>query len=297
MFKKNLVKSPLVTRKGFLVLLLFLAFAPGIAMAAEPVAMVTDVKGAVRLKLNQQTKPLAVLTYLAPDAEIELDKGAHVVMTYFSQATEYTFKGPARIAIQVDSAKAITGTGELRKLDNEKSATVKKFIQTARVTQATMAMRSLPTIKPNLQSPLNSKISSSNPTFRWKAIEDTAKYQLILTDNLGAVVYDTSVETNSWQIPGASTLKRGIPYAWKVTAMMKSGENYSSNQSNFTIAHEDEIKNIEARRPAADASFSDRVVYAVYLETEGFYEAALGRWQELSKERPDDANLRKRGKQ
>lgn len=297
MFKKNLVKSPLAIRNFFIALLLFLAFAPGLVMAAEPVAMVTDVKGTAKLKLNSQTKPLAVLTYLAPDSEIELDKGAHVVMTYFAQSAEYTFRGPAKIAIQTDSAKAITGTGELRKLDNEKSAPVKKFAQTTRVTQATIAMRSLPTIKPNLQSPLDSKISSTNPTFKWKAIEDTAKYQLILTDNLGTVVYDTSIETNSWQIPRTSALKRGTPYSWKVIATMKSGESYSSNQSSFTIAHENEIKGIEARRPAVDASFSDRVLYAVYLETEGFYEAALSRWQELSMERPDDANLRKRGKQ
>lgn len=295
MFKNHLLKS-LTGRKDFWSLLLLLTFIPGLAMAAEPVAMVTDVKGAARLKQNSQTKSLAVLTYLAPDSEIELDKGAHVVMTYFSQSAEYTFKGPARIAIQTDSAKAITGTGEVRKLDNEKSAPVKKFIHTARVTQATIAMRSLPTIKPHLQSPLNSKISSVTPTFRWKAIEDTLKYQLTLTNSIDAVPYDVSIETNSWQVPGASALKRGIPYSWKVTAIMKSGESYSSNQSSFTIAHENEIKGIEARRPAADASFSDRVVYAVYLETEGFYDAARGQWQELSKERPDDANLRKRGR-
>ncbi|OGQ85462.1 MAG: hypothetical protein A2512_00470 [Deltaproteobacteria bacterium RIFOXYD12_FULL_56_24] len=295
MFKNHLLKS-LPGRKDFWSLLLLLTFIPGLAMAAEPVAMVTDVKGAARLKQNSQTKSLAVLTYLAPDSEIELDKGAHVVMTYFSQSAEYTFKGPAHIAIQTDSAKAITGTGELRKLANEKSAPVKKFIQTARVTQATIAMRSLPTIKPHLQSPLDSKISSVTPTFRWKAIEDTAKYQLTLTNSIDAAPYDVSVETNSWQVPGASALKRGIPYSWKVTAIMKSGESYSSNKSSFTIAHENEIKSIEARRPAADASFSDRVVYAVYLETEGFYDAARGQWQELSKERPDDANLRKRGR-
>lgn len=295
MFEHHRVQSIIVS-KSFWSLLLLLAFIPGFAMAAEPVAMVTDVKGGARLKQNAQNTSLAVLTYLAPDSEIELDKGAHVVMTYFAQSAEYTFKGPAKIAIQADSAKAITGTGELRKLDHEKSAPLKKFSQTPRVTQATIAMRSLPTIKPHLQSPIDSKISSTTPTFRWKAIEDTAKYQLTLTNNLGTVVHDASVETNSWQVPEASALQRGIPYTWKVTALMKSGDNYSSNKSSFTIANEDESKRIEARRPGADASFSDRVVYAAYLETEGFREAALSRWQELSKERPDDVNLRKYGR-
>lgn len=295
--KKNcIMKSPATARKSFLGLLLFLILLPHLAIAAEPVAMVTDVKGAARLKQNTKSTPLAILTYLAPGAEIELDTGAHVVLTYFVQSTEFTFKGPARIAIQAGDAKAISGVGEQRKLDNEKSGPVKKFIQNGKMTQAAFAMRSLPTIKPALQSPLDGKITSANPTFRWKALDDAARYQLVLTDEHGVVLHEEFVETNSWQLPSPSVLRHGSPYYWKVVAFMKSGESYSSEKRSFTIADEDAIKRIETRRPAVEASFSDRVMYAVYLETEGFREAAYDVWQELGKERPDDATLRQRGR-
>lgn len=300
MFKKEkknrIMKSSVTLRKSFFGLFFFLILFPQVASAAEPVAMVTDVKGAARLKQNTKSTPLAVLAYLAPGEEIELDAGAHLVLTYFVQSTEFTFKGPAQITIQPEKAKAISGVGEIRKLDNEKSSPVKKFIQNGKITQAAFAMRSLPTSKPVLQSPLNSKIISATPTFRWKALDDTAKYQLVLTDEHGAVLHDEFTETNSWQLSSTNVLRHGASYNWKVVALMKSGESFSSDKGSFTIADEDAIKSIEARRPAADASFSDRVLYAVYLETEGFREAAHTVWQELGKERPDDANLRRRGR-
>jgi hypothetical protein len=293
MFAKHPGKSS-IARNFFCGLLLLFTLMPCLASASAPVAMVTDVKGAARLKLNSQTASLTVLTYLEPESEIELEKGAHVVMTYFAPSAEYIFNGPARIVIKADKATAITGKVEMRKLDNEKSAPVQKFIQSGRVTQATFAMRSISNIKIELQSPRNSKIGSATPSFRWEAIEDAAKYQLTLTDDLGVVVSAESVETNSWQTPATISLRRGVPYSWKVTVTMKSGETYVSSPVSFTVADEEAIKRIEAGRPKSGASFSDRVRYAIYLETEGFRETASGIWQELGAERPDDENLKKR---
>lgn len=294
MFNNHYVKSSWISaKKSFFCALLFLVFMPCLAMAAtEPVAMVTDVQGTARLTQDSQITPLTVLTYLAPDSEIELDKGSHVVLTYFTQSIEYTFKGPARIVIQATNAKAITGTGKIRKLDNEKSAPIKTFIQNGRVTQATLVMRSVLPIKPRLQSPLNSKISSTTPTFEWKAIEDADRYQLTLTNDDDVVIHEEFIKTTKWQLPTTNILQYGNVYNWKIVAFMKSGESYPSEKRSFTIADKDTIKRINTRRLTASASFSDKVLYAVYLEAEGFHEAAHSVWQELEKERPDDANLK-----
>jgi hypothetical protein len=48
-------------------------------------------------------------------------------------------------------------------------------------------------------------------------------------------------------------------------------------------------KAIRAQRPQAGASFSDRVLYAVFLEGNGYKYDARRIWKELAKERPDDA--------
>lgn len=277
------------------VLLGVLLLLPLLSLAAEPVAMVTDVKGGARLLEKDRSATLSVLSYLAPGMEIELDAGAQVVVTYFAQSTEFSFKGPARIAIQAENAKALKGTVETRRLDNEKSAAAKKFVQSGKLTLATVEMRSLPTVKPRLQSPVNSKISDARPTFIWKALDDVIKYHLLLSDERGQVLHDVFVETNSWQLPQGGALVHGITYKWKVAAVMKSGESDAA-ESNFTVADMETIKRIEAKRPAGNDVFSDRVLYAAFLENEGFREAARGVWQELAKERPDDYNLKRRAR-
>ncbi|MDP2783965.1 MAG: hypothetical protein Q8O38_05145 [Sulfurimicrobium sp.] len=277
------------------VLLGALLLLPLLSIAAEPVAMVTDVKGGARLLEKDRSATLSVLSYLAPGMEIELDAGAQVVVAYFAQSTEFSFKGPARIAIQAENAKALKGTVETRRLDNEKSGAVKKFVQSGRLTLATVEMRSLPTVKPRLQSPVNSKIADARPTFSWKALDDVTKYHLLLSDERGQILHDVLVETNSWQLPQGGTLVHGITYKWKVAAVMKSGESDAA-ESNFTVADMETIKRIEAKRPAGNDVFSDRVLYAVFLENEGFREAARGVWQELAKERPDDYNLKRRAR-
>lgn len=277
------------------VLLGVLLLLPLLSLAAEPVAMVTDVKGGARLLEKDRSATLSVLSYLAPGMEIELDAGAQVVVTYFAQSTEFSFKGPARIAIQAENAKALKGTVETRRLDNEKSAAAKKFVQSGKLTLATVEMRSLPTVKPRLQSPVNSKISDARPTFIWKALDDVTKYHLLLSDERGQILHDVFVETNSWQLPQGGALVHGITYKWKVAAVMKSGESDAA-ESNFTVADMETIKRIEAKRPAGNDVFSDRVLYAAFLENEGFREAARGVWQELAKERPDDYNLKRRAR-
>lgn len=286
------MKYPVSAWKVLLGVLLLL---PLLSLAAEPVAMVTDVKGGARLLEKDRSATLSVLSYLLPGMEIELDAGAQVVVTYFAQSTEFSFKGPARIAIQAENAKALKGTVETRRLDNEKSGAAKKFVQSGKLTLATVEMRSLPTVKPRLQSPVNSKISDARPTFIWKALDDVTKYHLLLSDERGQILHDVFVETNSWQLPQGGALVHGITYKWKVAAVMKSGESDAA-ESNFTVADMETIKRIEAKRPAGNDVFSDRVLYAVFLENEGFREAARGVWQELAKERPDDYNLKRRAR-
>lgn len=268
---------------------------PLIAVAVEPVAMVTDAKGGTRLVEKDRSTALSVLSYLSPGMEIELDAGAHVVVTYFAQSTEFSFKGPARIIIQAENAKALKGAVETRRLDNDKSGAAKKFVQGGKLTLATVEMRSLPTIKPRLQSPVNSKIADIRPTFRWKDLDDIVKYHLILSDERGQVLHDVFVETNSWQLPQGSVLVPDMPYQWKVTAVTQAGESDAAT-SHFTLADMATIKRIEAKRPAKDDVFSDRVLYAVFLENEGFRDAARNVWQELAKERPDDYNLKRRAR-
>lgn len=265
------------------------------ANAAEPVAMITDLKGSVYLAGKAKNTPIAVLSYLPPGEEIILDAGAQAVVTYFAQSTEFSFKGPGRILIQEREAKALKGSIKTRRLDAEKSGAAMKFVQSGKLTFATVEMRSIPFVKPTLLSPVNTKIASLNPVFSWKSVDDIEKYLLTLTDENGQTIQQVELAVNSWSMPANMALQHGASYRWKIEAVLKSGDMLNS-QGSFSVATPEAINRIKAKQISADASFSDRVVYALFLEEEGFREGAKSVWQELSGQRPDDPNLKRRAR-
>jgi hypothetical protein len=271
------------------------ALFPLIANSAEPVAMITDLKGSVYLASKGKAAPLAVLSYLPPGEEIILDAGAQVVVTYFAQSTEFSFKGPGRVVIQAQEAKALKGSVETRRLDSEKSGAAMKFVQSGKLTFATVEMRALAFVKPTLISPVNTKIASLTPVFRWKGLDDIEKYLITLTDEQGQIVRQVEAATNSWTVPTDTVLQYGTNYRWKVEAFLNTGDKLNA-QGSFSVADPATINRINAKQPAANARFSDKVTYAIFLEEEGFRENAKSIWQELAAQRPDDPNLKRRAR-
>ena len=266
-----------------------------LAYAAEPVAMVTDLKGSAHLAGQGKPAALAVLTYLPPGEEIVLDAGSQVVVTYFDQSSEFSFKGPAVISIQQNSAKVIKGKpADVRNLDKEKSAGAAKFARSGKLVFAAVEMRAL-VFKPTLLSPVNTKISTLTPLFKWKSVNDPVSYHLLISDDAGRTVQDINVDASSWQLPKDMPLKPGDNYQWTVTETLKEGEKLSAKGS-FSVADVQTSDRVFSKRPGADASFSEKVTYAIYLESEGFREDAKAIWRELAAERPDDPNLKFRAR-
>lgn len=266
-----------------------------LAYAAEPVAMITDFKGGAYLANQKTQKQLALLTYLSAGDEIELGDGAHIVVTYFDESSEFSFNGPARIAIQQNTAKVLKGKpASLVKLDKETSTAAGKFVRSSKLAFATVEMRAF-AIKPTLLTPVNTKISTATPLFSWKSLNEAESYLLVLGEEGEQPIQKVVVTSNSWQLPMETVLKPGINYQWSVEETLKSGEKVTV-KSTFTVADADTIAHVQNKRPGADASFSEKVTYAIFLESEGFRGDAKVLWRELAALRPDDPNLRFRAR-
>lgn len=271
----------------------FMSIFSTLIYAAEPVAMITDLKG--EANLVGKKSPLALLTYLSPGDEIELGEGAQMVVTYFDESSELSFKGPARIAIQQNVAKALKGKpAKLAKLDKDTAASAGKFVRSGRLTFAAVEMRAF-VIKPTLLSPVNTKVSSVAPLFKWKSVNEAEGYLLVVSDEDGGTILEAHTTTNSWQWPMDKALKPGVKYQWSVQETLKSGEKVSATSS-FTLADADMLARVASKRPGADAAFSEKITYAIFLESEGFREDAKVLWRELSALRPEDPNLKFRAK-
>lgn len=262
------------------------------AWAAEAVAMVTDIKGAATLAGKGSPEKLALLAYLMPDSEIRIEGGARVVVTYFSKPQEFVLAGPAKVRIDADGPKVLTGgVAETRKLGQEKVSVAKKFsaMQREKLSQATFEMRGI-RAGVRLLGPVDTLLSIRNPEFVWSGPKDAAEYRFTLNEDGGRVMRDLKMAQSAWQVPEASSLEYGKSYQWKVETTLPSGETLSA-AGRFAVMDEVKAGKIAEARPKPGAEFSERVLHAARLETEGLKYEAKAEWQALARERPDDPVL------
>ena len=287
---KKPIYAPLM---AYLLSAVFFLFSQ-LAHSAEPVAMITDLKGSAHLS-KKPSESIALLSYLPPGEEIILDANSQIVITYFAQSTEFSFKGPAKIEIKAQEAKASKGAAVVRQLDTGKTGAAIKLALNGKLTFATVEMRAMTLLKPSLISPVDTKIGTLSPTFKWKSLDDVEHYRLTLSDASDQALRQVDLANDTWTLPADVHLEYGASYHWKIEAFLKSGEKFSS-QGKFSIASKDELSYVDSKRPAANSGVSDKVLFAIFLESENFNEDAKAIWQELAKQRPDDPNLKRRAR-
>jgi hypothetical protein len=262
----------------------------------EPVAMVTDVAGGASILTDKTANPLQLLTYLSEGNEIRLEAGARLVITLFDSPVEHAFSGPARLVVGPGGVKAVEGSdAKTRRLDTDRAAAVRGSAPTRpdRLAVAMAQMRGLARPKVKLLGPVNTQVLTVAPEFSWTPLPGVEKYRLVVADGRGDLVYDVSVEGTSWLPSSRSALRYGATYDWRVEAELPSG-GVSVAEGAFSLVDGKRAKRILAARPAADAAFSDRLLYAVLLENEGLGFDAGSVWLELARERPDDPVLKER---
>jgi hypothetical protein len=250
--------------------------------------MVTDVSGGVSVMENGKAKKVILLSYLEPGAILQLDANAHLTATLFTKPVEYRFAGPVKLTVAQDKIVAGDGKAETHVVSLQKTSAAKKFTvaQRENVAQAAFEMRAG---RPGLllADPVDtSLINPDAATFSWDGPRPTGGYQLSLYDNHNRILHQTSLSSKSWT-PAAGLLRAGNAYEWEIKAELENGEVLTA-RGKFSVADQATAQTIEAQSAASDASFSSRVLYAVFLENNGFKYDARHIWKALAKERPDD---------
>lgn len=256
------------------------------AVLAEPVAMVTDISGIVSVAGTQ--KKIDLLAYLEPGTTLQVEAGAHLSVTFFSRAVEYRFTGPARLRVETDRIGGVEGKGETRVVSLTQTSSAKKFTAAQRegVAQAAYEMRAA---RPGLRlnDPVDSRLTGSDLVFSWEGPRPAQGFQLTLFDSRKKVLHRTSL-TDSFWTPAEGLLKAGKAYEWEISALTENGEMLTA-RGGFSVADSTTAKAMRSQRPQVGAAFSERVLYAVFLEENGFKYEARRVWQALAQERPDDA--------
>jgi len=273
-----------------LVLLLGIVLLPArTALAADAVAMVTDLQGPARLVDEGRQRPLVLLEYLRPGHEVRLGKNARVTLIYFQSGTQYVAGGEGTVRIAVAKPE-VAGGATLAGSETRQAA----LAASARkdVVQGALVMKTVPQpIQP--LSPADTRVLDARPVFVWKSPKAKPPFHLTLTDVNKQVVAQADVKAMRFELPAGVTLADGARYAWRVEGKTAKGDPVVGEAS-FDVATAAERDKLNQARPAAGAAFSERVTYAVILDGMGFRDDARQLWRQLAAERPKDIRLRVR---
>ena len=181
---------------------------PVAALAAEALAMVTDVQGRVLLAPGRAA--VEILAELPADAAVELAPGARLTLVYVKGGAEYEVSGPgsARLAA---AGPAVAGGAKLQAKDRLPDVYRDVKLKPARLAQASMVMRGArPGATLKLVSPVGTLVTTPSPTFRWEPVAGATAYRLQLADAAGQVVFAREVDKRTKKDARLTELERAL---------------------------------------------------------------------------------------
>ena len=293
-----------------------LAFA---LLAAPAVAdlLVTEVVGSVRAVAEpgrMQTR-VAILDQIANGSELTLAASAKAVVVDLANGNEYELAGEERYMVTPAGPKSAKGAIATAKPLPEKNLPAVR-ISGRKASQATMIMREMePPKQPgqlslhqeedfpqaitpipgvlSLLTPLPDETVIERPLLRWSMQQGATRYRVTVLSPDRADTWVTLTPTLETTTPETLALKPGGTYRWRVEALADE-RTLSSAETSFSMASAETQALLARLKPAPDAPFARRVLYAAQVEQAGAKSAARSLWQALARERQHDPVLRSR---
>ena len=247
---------------------------------AQSVAFVTNLKGEVAIDGNQ--RPL-VLAELGRGQRITVGRDAFLHVMYTASGKEYVLK-PGEYEVRDTEIASASGMPPMAR-STEWRASNKVLMQVAQTSGASVRMRSIakPRVDtaPKLVFPTEGSVASLQPQFRWSGADANAAGELtVLAAGEDKPVLKSKVTGLTHRI--GARLKPDTEYAWMVTM---NGAEIGTGK--FRTLPANAIQAIDKRRPGEKAEFSDRLLFALYLQEMGAAQEAREAWLRLSQERAD----------
>ncbi len=281
-----------LSRITTLILIIGFLVSTSAAIAADAVAMVTDLQGKATVLDNAGKGELAILSEIKGNTRVQLQSNARAVVVYLQSGQEFELKGPSVIVFGTQQPEGVSGNKPTKRGVALAKSGKEIRIKPVLVTQAAIVMRSVnPGMKIKLLSPNGSMALDARPIFEWQAPQAGLNYQFELLDDGGNPLLSTSTDDVQLLLPGSVNLQEGMTYTWVISTKLPDGKQ-SSNAADFSIASEALRNEVAALQPAADAALSERVVFATWLEQTGLRDEARKQWKLIAAERQDDQRLK-----
>lgn len=262
---------------------------------AAPFAMITDIKGDAWTGERGKQQKLTLLSYIESPVEVTVAPLTTLGVTYFTSGVQYSFEGPARVALNAQSVRVIEGKpAQPAKVGPEKAIVggLSKD-QWRHLQQATVVMR---TVKPSFAvvSPDRNVVLTREPEFEWTAAAAEAKrYRLVIYGPDNQILHEATTEQTALQPGLALKLEPGQRYRWKVEVLGVTTP--ARAVGTFTTENEALREKMIASRPGVGAPLAARIFFATILEAEGYMTDARAEWKVLAREYPDVPEIKRRG--
>ncbi len=241
---------------GF-VLLMWAVSSATLAQIRE--VLVTDVRGTA-VRATGGAAPLRLLETLRVGERARLSTDSHVGLFNAADAQLYLVEGPAEVAV---SARGVVVNGKVASPRVLDAAYRNIKAKAADLVQGSMVMRSgAPVLVLSPEGP--TRLADAR-VFRWRT--DGRPWGFELSTDDGIVVHRTTTREDHVQLPPEVVLKAGTKYVWGIRPPL--GDAPPADWTDFVI---DDVAGAVA--PSAQASRSERVVHAAWLQSRSLPRAA-----------------------
>lgn len=244
-------------------------------------AIITNLEGAA----FQEERQLQILDSLATGSTINVGQGSKINITFESGLVEYSVTGPAKILIEEQTLKMISGPlPESRMLFPQKNLRVKDGLFGQASTRTRIKDEGEPEFK--IISPRRSFVGG-NPTFRWYKGNASGPVLFTLMNAAAEIVY-SSVAESGFQLPDNKELQPGAHYTWTIS--VRSNGRKVTDQADFVVTSAEDDEWLQ-KLTGCDSGVSRQVICALLLEQRGFREEAQTHWKYLQHAFPDNPHV------
>jgi hypothetical protein len=248
---------------------------------ADGIAFITDMKGDVALDGNPRP---ALLAELLRGQRISVGKDSQASVMYIASGREYVLKGAADYLVKDTEISGTSGMPAVTR-DTAWRTHSKVLVQVAQTSAASVRMRSIappkPDTGPKLLFPTQGSVATLQPMFRWRAADPQAQGEFVLlVAGQERPVHHAKVAGGAYRVP--TRLLPDTDYSWTVTV---AGSEIGAGK--FRTLSTEALAQVERRKPADTAEFSDRLLFTLMLQEMGAAQEARESWSKLARERAD----------
>jgi hypothetical protein len=216
---------------------------------------------------------------------VQLGDGARVAIALFSRGEVFRAYGPGTFRLRADGLTADRGArGHVER--RELAAAIRALsLDPGRNAQATLVTRGTDAVRGFAAiAPTGRQLEADARRLVWRAADADRgadwKYQVVLSDDDGNVVFDSTTRATEVLLPASVALKRGHEYIYEVIATGPLGRRFSDSRRFELIDAAIEERLLQARAAAGDDPTA-RTLLATAYEQHGLTAAAEQAWQSL----------------